>query len=114
MFFALTFAPCVLCGPTVLRFILGSELSSLLPAVTAEVDAFHRLGQPHVSQQNHEQEHEVQRRQGLQLEVVRQRSHRQEDADGHDHRSEENTSELPSLMRISSAVFCLKKKKTLT
>src|SRR3546814_2705981 len=28
------------------------------------------------------------------------------------HRSEEHTSELQSLMRISSAVFCLKKKKT--
>src|SRR3546814_2531437 len=28
-----------------------------------------------------------------------------------DHRSEEHTSELPSLMRISYAVFCLKKKK---
>src|SRR3546814_9542317 len=27
-------------------------------------------------------------------------------------RSEEHTSELPSLMRISYAVFCLKKKKT--
>src|SRR3546814_7932876 len=30
---------------------------------------------------------------------------------GLDHRSEENTSELPSLMRKSYAVFCLKKKK---
>src|SRR3546814_6399781 len=29
-------------------------------------------------------------------------------------RSEEHTSELQSLMRISSAVFCLKKKKTTT
>src|SRR3546814_7008044 len=29
-------------------------------------------------------------------------------------RSEEHTSELPSLMRISYAVFCLKKKQTLT
>src|SRR3546814_9229231 len=29
----------------------------------------------------------------------------------HDHRSEEHTSELQSLMRISYAVFCLKKKK---
>src|SRR3546814_8897423 len=29
-------------------------------------------------------------------------------------RSEEHTSELPSLMRISSAVFCLKKKKNHT
>src|SRR3546814_3550690 len=30
----------------------------------------------------------------------------------HDRRSEEHTSELQSLMRISYAVFCLKKKKT--
>src|SRR3546814_7445744 len=30
---------------------------------------------------------------------------------GHDGRSEEHTSELQSLMRISYAVFCLKKKK---
>src|SRR3546814_6644065 len=29
----------------------------------------------------------------------------------HQHRSEEHTSELQSLMRISYAVFCLKKKK---
>src|SRR3546814_10333290 len=40
-----------------------------------------------------------------------------EDTDQHDsavddiHRSEEHTSELQSLMRISYAVFCLKKKK---
>src|SRR3546814_10604459 len=32
----------------------------------------------------------------------------------HIHRSEEHTSELQSLMRISYAVFCLKKKKTIT
>src|SRR3546814_3052865 len=30
------------------------------------------------------------------------------------HRSEEHTSELQSLMRISYAVFCLKNKKTIT
>src|SRR3546814_19802763 len=30
---------------------------------------------------------------------------------GEEHRSEEHTSELQSLMRISYAVFCLKKKK---
>src|SRR3546814_2321496 len=30
------------------------------------------------------------------------------------HRSEEHTSELQSLMRISYAVFCLKKNKTIT
>src|SRR3546814_1619958 len=34
------------------------------------------------------------------------------DARHHQHRSEEHTSELQSLMRISYAVFCLKKKKT--
>src|SRR3546814_5314992 len=33
-------------------------------------------------------------------------------ASGGDRRSEEHTSELQSLMRISYAVFCLKKKKT--
>src|SRR3546814_2172097 len=33
-------------------------------------------------------------------------------AEGDDGRSEEHTSELQSLMRISYAVFCLKKKKT--
>src|SRR3546814_3066118 len=34
-------------------------------------------------------------------------------AEGADGRSEEHTSELQSLMRISYAVFCLKKNKTL-
>src|SRR3546814_1412805 len=33
---------------------------------------------------------------------------------GQHHRSEEHTSELQSLMRISYAVFCLKKKKKIT
>src|SRR3546814_6642715 len=32
---------------------------------------------------------------------------------GHEYRSEEHTSELQSLMRLSYAVFCLKKKKKL-
>src|SRR3546814_7971125 len=35
-----------------------------------------------------------------------------ENRDGRSRRSEEHTSELQSLMRISYAVFCLKKKKT--
>src|SRR3546814_6274826 len=51
--------------------------------------------------------------------VGRRRDHRERcDAGGGDggtdHRSEEHTSELPSLMRISYAVLCLKKKKTKT
>src|SRR3546814_3179431 len=44
------------------------------------------------------------------------REDRLQQVDGHEHvarqrRSEEHTSELQSLMRISYAVFCLKKKK---
>src|SRR3546814_7356851 len=39
------------------------------------------------------------------------RTQRARDAEGFFHRSEEHTSELQSLMRISYAVFCLKKKK---
>src|SRR3546814_5761757 len=42
------------------------------------------------------------------------RLHPAGDAVGAAHRSEEHTSELQSLMRISYAVFCLKKKKTTT
>src|SRR3546814_3659655 len=41
----------------------------------------------------------------------RRRHHRVEPADQRAGRSEEHTSELQSLMRISYAVFCLKKKK---
>src|SRR3546814_10575292 len=37
-----------------------------------------------------------------------------QEIEGLDQRSEEHTSELQSLMRISYAVFCLKKKKTPT
>src|SRR3546814_10206271 len=47
--------------------------------------------------------------QRLQLAVQRRQRF---DLDHHRHRSEEHTSELQSLMRISYAVFCLKKKQT--
>src|SRR3546814_1168334 len=43
---------------------------------------------------------------GLQREILLVAAHR-----GDQHRSEEHTSELQSLMRISYAVFCLKKQK---
>src|SRR3546814_4831031 len=46
---------------------------------------------------------------GLSLGGIGGRRHR--DGRFHPHRSEEHTSELQSLMRISYAVFCLKKKK---
>src|SRR3546814_4896833 len=42
---------------------------------------------------------------------ARWEGHRRRPATYCDHRSEEHTSELQSLMRISYAVFCLKKKK---
>src|SRR3546814_17388380 len=51
--------------------------------------------------------------------TVEEQVHRQQRFPGpallpDEHRSEEHTSELQSLMRISYAVFCLKKKKTKT
>src|SRR3546814_6519559 len=46
--------------------------------------------------------------------LFRQGPQRGEDVGSYVHRSEEHTSELQSLMRISYAVFCLKKKKTHT
>src|SRR3546814_4362661 len=42
----------------------------------------------------------------------RDRARRDARGQGADHRSEEHTSELQSLMRISYAVFCLKQKNT--
>src|SRR3546814_5170068 len=47
-------------------------------------------------------------------EAVRRRSDRRAGSPGRSNRSEEHTSELQSLMRISYAVFCLKKKNTNT
>src|SRR3546814_1114607 len=55
-------------------------------------------------------------REGLDREGRSCRDHEREGGRGHrvglQRRSEEHTSELQSLMRISYAVFCLKKKKT--
>src|SRR3546814_2662589 len=50
----------------------------------------------------------------LQLYEGRSELHIVDQAETIDHRSEEHTSELQSLMRISYAVFCLKKKKNTT
>src|SRR3546814_4663027 len=57
----------------------------------------------------------VEARHDLDLPILRAAIHRKgERALFDDRRSEEHTSELQSLMRISYAVFCLKKKKTQT
>src|SRR3546814_9263020 len=54
--------------------------------------------------------HDGSREAGVRLSFVRLA--RDDDHLGESQRSEEHTSELQSLMRISYAVFCLKKKKT--
>src|SRR3546814_3678208 len=48
----------------------------------------------------------------IELESLRPNGHVRLRQAGAEDRSEEHTSELQSLMRISYAVFCLKKKKT--
>src|SRR3546814_5563923 len=48
---------------------------------------------------------------GVDLRVRGERQERRQDKGRQESRSEEHTSELQSLMRISYAVFCLKKKK---
>src|SRR3546814_7257671 len=53
---------------------------------------------PEREQQQHESDH-------------REQAEIEEQCRAHERRSEEHTSELQSLMRISYAVFCLKKKK---
>ncbi len=70
--------------PVELSVGLFLNVHALLPAKPANIKSFHRLRQAHIRQQNHRQEHEVQRRQRLSFEVVRKRSHRQEDANDHD------------------------------
>src|SRR3546814_3826310 len=52
--------------------------------------------------------------QPVQREAVQRIERRRRLADTHNVRSEEHTSELQSLMRISYAVFCLKKKQYTT
>ena len=58
-----------------------------MPTPTAAVDTLHSLSQPHIREQDLRQKDEVERRQGLRLEVERQRPHRKmrwpEFQDGH-------------------------------
>src|SRR3546814_8722011 len=56
----------------------------------------------------------VQGRKGLRRLYAQISTRRADLLEGHRPRSEEHTSELQSLMRISYAVFCLKKKKNTT
>src|SRR3546814_5350111 len=68
-----------------------------------------RVNQPglHLDRHLHAEPHQIET---VRLQA-RQQHRRDEQNDRHRRRSEEHTSELQSLMRISYAVFCLKKKK---
>src|SRR3546814_3394000 len=57
---------------------------------------------------------DLRRRRGKPVEAIRGRDEPKRQGLAHRRRSEEHTSELQSLMRISYAVFCLKPKKTST
>src|SRR3546814_3741010 len=69
--------------------------TTLFRSVAAPVAAQHRAGRHEDRRDVHAGRAHDQRRRGLV-------------AAAHEHRSEEHTSELQSLMRISYAVFCLK------
>src|SRR3546814_7101863 len=83
-----------------------------------KVDAAHSIdAEAGRGEQDHEQRGYLQRQQiGAEHSGARAEQHESENqaAGGRVARSEEHTSELQSLMRISYAVFCLKKKKTNT
>src|SRR3546814_6080978 len=61
----------------------------------------------HVAEQPHAQRHRL----GGVLDAIQKKVEWGQEQAGNSGRSEEHTSELQSLMRISYAVFCLKKKK---
>src|SRR3546814_4975098 len=88
------------------RLQVGLVLDELLGAAMQQADV--RVGAlDHLAVHLQHQAQHAMRGRMLRPEVERQRL----DLDfGHQARSEEHTSELQSLMRISYAVFCLKKK----
>src|SRR3546814_6050454 len=92
-------APAALEAPGLQQPHQGAELQHLrrvLRRLQGRAPALHRVHR-----------RRVQRRPADPDPYRRRRDHRRQ------HRSEEHTSELQSLMRISYAVFCLKKKKTI-
>src|SRR3546814_10707863 len=97
---------------TLFRSHLGATAVAVLGEARAEVGHFRPVGATIDADFKHaaviaESDH-GQRQQRLEVVVVIE-PHRQTAVD----RSEEHTSELQSLMRISYAVFCLKKKKNI-
>src|SRR3546814_8255677 len=99
--------------------LLGADISSVLPRLPKDIrfhDGQAGLVQPHqrlrISGKHEALEDAVRVLKGeLATDWVLDRI-RRESASKQQDRSEEHTSELQSLMRISYAVFCLKKKNT--
>src|SRR3546814_7597283 len=87
------------------RRLAGGDNIPARPATAQAVDA---------RQQAREDERRVERRRGRADHADMLRRLGEEREQRHSLRSEEHTSELQSLMRISYAVFCLKKKKHTT
>src|SRR3546814_9541364 len=77
----------------------STRTDTLFPYTTLFRSMAHQAPLQHQQQDDGQQQHERRRRDQR---IIRRRVHE---------RSEEHTSELQSLMRISYAVFCLKKKK---
>src|SRR3546814_2506448 len=76
------------------------------------IDPAHDLHQRRFARAVGADDRDLGRRQELQMDIIENGLARAREGLGQTlHRSEEHTSELQSLMRISYAVFCLKKKK---
>src|SRR3546814_9178872 len=104
----------------ILRPPRSTRTDTLVPYTTLfRSDAQHDIDREQPGAERMRQHFLAEAEHALELEVedVHQHEHRQRHAEsdvdvGAGHRSEEHTSELQSLMRISYAVFCLNKKKT--
>src|SRR3546814_3546586 len=100
-------------GPAPARHLLRIGAGELVPSTIVPDRTAVLVGEPH------QMRHEIRHRAELKLRVAF--GHRREGQGGvlfghvvQTVRSEEHTSELQSLMRISYAVFCLKKKSRYT
>src|SRR3546814_7100264 len=100
--------------PHVLVLLVPESLGAVVQDCTIGVAVVHSLGieivpDRRVFRQMRQDVINI-KRAACRLPTLRHRLHIRRDAAAH--RSEEHTSELQSLMRISYAVFCLKKKNT--
>src|SRR3546814_5388133 len=97
----------------------STRTDTLFPYTTRFRSAYPRSSRAPINIARHAKDHEAGRgagrccdRSGGMLRNVTAHNARSTHLSDRRHRSEEHTSELQSLMRISYAVFCLKKKKT--